>query len=129
MTGERAILARPVIRGIHIAVLTSALLAACHDEHWLTYPWDDRRVLCSDTIDDLRAAAPWDVVEDQMEVAERTRSVVTLHAHIPDVTISLAAIHHMLVLAEQHHLAYVTYRELDASAAPRAGLARALHDN
>ena len=68
--GKRAILSRPVARGVHIAaILTVALLAGCHDEHWLTYPWDDRRVLCSDTIDDLRAAAPWDIVEDQMEVA------------------------------------------------------------
>src|SRR5215470_7099778 len=110
-------------------VVTGALLAGCHDEHWLTYPWDDRRVLCSDTIDDLSATAPWDIVEDQMQVAERTRSVLTLHAHTPGVTISLAAIHHVLILAEQHHLAYVTYRELDASAAPRAGLALALDDN
>jgi len=121
---------RPVTRGIHIAVaLTGALLAGCHDEHWLTYPWDDRRVLCSDSIDDLAAAAPWDVVEDQMQIAERTRSVLTLHAHTPGVTISLAAIHHVLVLAEQHHLAYVTFRELDARAAPRAGLALAFDDN
>lgn len=64
-----------------------------------------------------------------MQVAERTRSVLTLHAHIPGVTISLAAINHVLFMAEQHHLAYVTYRELDANAPPRAGLALALDDN
>jgi hypothetical protein len=116
--------------GICIAVvLASTMLAGCHDEHWLTYPWDDRRVLCSDPIDDLTETAPWDVVEDQMQVAERTHSVLLLHAHIPGVTISIAAIERVLVMAEQHHLAYVTFRELDAGASPRAGLALAFDDN
>jgi peptidoglycan/xylan/chitin deacetylase (PgdA/CDA1 family) len=110
-------------------VVASALLAGCHDEHWLTYPWDDRRVLCSDTIDDMAAAAPWDIVEDQMQIAERTGSVLLLHAHHPGVTISIAAIQRVLLMADQHHLAYVTFRDLDAGGPPRAGLALSLDDN
>jgi hypothetical protein len=119
-----------VIGSIRNAViLASAMLAGCHDEHWLTYPWDDRRVLCSVPIDDLSETAPWEQVEDQMQIAERTRSVVLFHAHSPGVTISLAGIHRVLLMAEQHHLAYLTFRELDPGAPPRAGLALAFDDN
>ncbi len=110
-------------------VLVGAMLAGCHDEDWLTYPWDDRRVLCSQAIDDLTATAPWDVVQDQMQVAEHTDSVLLLHAHTPGRSITTAAIKRVLIMAEQHHLAYLTYRELDPQAAPRAGLALAFDDS
>ena len=110
-------------------VLACAVVVGCHDEHWLTYPWDDRRVLCSDAIDDLTATAPWDVVQDQMEIAEGTDSVLLLHAHIPGTTVSMAAIKRVLLMADQHHLAYLTFRELDPRATPRAGLALAFDDN
>lgn len=110
-------------------VVAGAVLAGCHDEHWLTYPWDDRGVLCSDSIDDVAATAPWDVVEQEMQVAESTGAVVLLHAHTPGKTITTSAIKRVLVMAEQHHLAYLTYRELDPEAAPRAGLALAFDDN
>ncbi|HEX3764897.1 MAG TPA: polysaccharide deacetylase family protein [Kofleriaceae bacterium] len=117
-------------RSLPIAVvLTGALLAGCHDEHYLTYPWDDRRVLCSTSIDDLTEDAPWDLVEDQMRVAERTDAVLLLHAHNPGVGISTAAINRVLIMAEQHHLAFLTFRELDPSATPRAGLALAFDDD
>jgi hypothetical protein len=104
------------------------MLAGCQSEHWLTYPWDDRRVLCSQPIDDLSATAPWDLVEQQMQVAERTDSVLLLHAHGPGTTVSLAAINRVLLMAQQHHLAFLTFRELDPQATPRAGLALAFDD-
>ena len=106
-----------------------ALLAGCHDEHWLTYPWDDRRIVCSQTIDDLTEDAPWNLVEDQMAVAERTGAVLTLHAHAPGVTISTEAIARVLHRAEEHHLEFLTYRDLSPDATPRAGLALAFDDN
>jgi hypothetical protein len=109
--------------------VTCAAFAGCHDEHWLTYPWDDRRIVCSQAIDDLSADAPWDLVEDQMLVAEHTRSVVTLHAHGPGTTISLGAIERVLTMADEHHLDYVTYRDLEPGAEPRAGMALAFDDN
>jgi hypothetical protein len=109
--------------------ILGTLLAGCHDEHYLTYPWDDRRVLCSVAIDDLTADSPWDLVEDQMRVAERTDSVVLLHAHRPGISTSIGALQRVLIMAEQHHLAFLTYRELEAGATPRAGLALAFDDD
>jgi peptidoglycan/xylan/chitin deacetylase (PgdA/CDA1 family) len=119
-----------VIRCIPIAVVVAgAMLAGCHDEHWLTYPWDDRRVLCSESIDDLTQTAPWDIVEDQMRVAERTGAVLMLHAHNPGIGISIAAINRVLIMAEQHHLAFLTFREVEPTATPRAALALAFDDD
>jgi peptidoglycan/xylan/chitin deacetylase (PgdA/CDA1 family) len=104
-------------------------LAGCHDEHWLTYPWDDRGVLCSQPVDDLTLSVPWDLVEDQMAVAEHTGAVLLLHAHTPGTTVSTATIERVLRMAEDHHLAFLTFRELDPAAPPRAGLAFAFDDN
>jgi len=104
--------------------------AGCHDEHWLTYPWDDRGILCSQPMDDLKESVPWDLVEDQMEEAQLTSSVLTLHAHIPGQTISVKALERVLDMADAHHLAYVTYRDLAApNPTPRAGLAFAFDDS
>jgi hypothetical protein len=110
-------------------VATCAALAGCHDEHWLTYPWDDRRVLCSQAMDDLTSDAPWELAEDQMLEAAQTRSVLALHAHVPGESISTAAIERILTMAERRGLAFLTYRELDPAATPRAGLALAFDDN
>jgi hypothetical protein len=109
--------------------LASAMLAACHDEHWLTYPWDDRRVLCSQTMDDMTETAPWDLAEEQMQIAERTDAVALFHMHNPEHTVSIAAIQRILRMAEHHNLAFLTYRDLDAAVEPRAGLALAFDDN
>ena len=106
-----------------------AALGGCHDQHWLTYPWDDRRILCSHPIDDISHDAAWELVEDQMQLAEVTRSVLLLHAHGPGTTISFAGIERVLDMADDHHLAFLTFRELDPAATPRAGLALAFDDN
>jgi hypothetical protein len=111
------------------ALVAVVALAGCHDEHWLTYPWDDRRVLCSESVDDLTHDAPWARVEDQMWEAELTDSVLLLHAHAPGTSISRAAIERVLTTAETHHLDFLTFRELDPAAPPRAGLALAFDDN
>jgi Polysaccharide deacetylase len=106
-----------------------ALASGCRDEHWLTYPWDDRKIICSDSVDDLTQEAPWYLVADEMDLAQRTNSVLTLHAHTPGDSISVAGIEHLLAMAEEYHLAFLTYRELDPGAPPRAGLALAFDDN
>lgn len=110
-------------------VAVCVALAGCHDEHWLTYPWDDRRVLCSQSVDDLTQNTPWSLVEDQMQEAEQTNSVLLLHAHTPGDSISIAAIERVLAMAAAHRLAFLTFRELDPDAAPRAGFALAFDDN
>jgi hypothetical protein len=113
-----------------VALALAAAGCHAHDEHWLTYAWDDRGILCSLPMDNLKESVPWELVEAQMEVAELTSSVLSLHTHIPGVTISLEALAHILDMAEAHHLAYITYRDLAAPRArPRAGLALAFDDD
>jgi Polysaccharide deacetylase len=121
-------LAGAVARWVVLATVCAAL-AGCHDEHWLTYPWDDRRVLCSQPVDDISDTPPWDLVEDQMQLAEQTKAVLLLHAHTPGASITTAAIERVLTMAGDHHLAFLTFRELVPGAAPRAGLALAFDDN
>jgi hypothetical protein len=94
-----------------------------------TYEWDDRRVLCSQVIDDISNHTPWTMVENGMTEAEVRHSVLLLHAHAPGVTITTDAIEHVLEMAEAHRLAFLTFRELQAGAMPRPGLALAFDDN
>lgn len=115
---------RPTAGAAVIAALAG--LAGCAD---LTYDWDDRRVLCSQPVDDISDHTPWGVVEDGMLQAEALRAVLLVHAHVPEVTISIAAIERLLAMADAHHLAFLTFRELQPGATPRAGLALAFDDN
>jgi hypothetical protein len=110
------------------AAAVLALVAGCHDSAYLAYTWDDRRVLCSDSVDNLTQDAPWALVEDELQMAHDAKRVALFHAHKPGVTISVAAIERVLDLADRAHLEYVTYRELEPGPA-RAGLALAFDDN
>lgn len=112
-----------------VAIAAVVAVGGCHDQHRLTYPWDDRTVLCSQPVDDITTHAPWTLVENQMKVAELTRSVLLLHAHKPGTTISLSAIERLLDMADSHHLAFLTFRELEPDAEPQAGLALAFDDS
>lgn len=117
----------PARRGIAAAVLAvGAALSGCTG---VTYEWDDRPVLCSQVIDDITNHTPWQMVENGMTEARIRHSVLLLHAHIPGVSISTDAIERVLTMAEAHHLAFLTFRELQAGATPRAGLALAFDDN
>jgi hypothetical protein len=123
--GVRAGTSLPVVM---IAILLAAV--GCRDEHWLTYPWDDRKIVCSQPMDNLKESTPWEMVDQQMEEAELTNSVITLHAHIVGETISVEALEHIFQMAEQHHLSYVTYRDMaEPDPTPRAGLAFAFDDS
>ncbi len=95
----------------------------------MTYPWDHRRVLCSQPIDDLTATPRWDLVEHEMQEAEHTPSVLLVHAHTPGETISTAAIERVLTMADEHHLAFLTFREFAFGETPRPGLAFAFDDD
>src|SRR5258705_5823625 len=61
--------------------------------------------------------------------AAQTDSVLVLHAHAPGRTIRTETIERVLALAERRGLAFLTFRELDPAAPPRAGLALAFDDN
>lgn len=95
----------------------------------MTYPWDHRRVLCSQPIDDLTHTARWDLVENEMQEAEHTNSVLLVHAHTPGETITTAAIERVLTMADEHHLAFLTFREFAFGETPHPGLALAFDDD
>lgn len=115
------------LRALPFAVLF-VIAAGCHADDWLTYAWDDRRVLCSNAVDDLNGGIDRGLAEETMRYAEREGVVALFHAHVPDVTVSRDAIEWMLRMADAHHLDYVTYDQLGPDQPPRAGLALAFDD-
>jgi hypothetical protein len=120
-------------------VLRSALvalaLAGCGDtilpraSDYLAYNWDDRRVLCSDAVDDLVNLVNWPFVEDQLKIAHDRGWVTILHAHIPGTTVSRGALERVLSLANLHELELLTFRDLVPTAPRHGGLALAFDDN
>lgn len=94
----------------------------------LSYLWDDRQVLCSKPLDDLDKPIDWGRVEQQFAQAEQQQWVALVHGHKPNITISVDAIDRVLDLADEHHLAYLTYSQLSAGP-PRAGVALSIDDD
>lgn len=105
-----------------------ALVVGCHDDDWLTYGWDDRRVLCSNSVDSITADLDRDLVEETLGYAERNTAVALFHAHVPGETISRDVIEWLLASADAHHLEYVTYDQLTPDQPARAGIALAFDD-
>ncbi len=108
--------------------LACTLVAGCMRSDRLAYEWDDRQVLCSDSIDNKRQHAPWGLVHDELGAARDERRVALFHAHAPGLTITEGAIRRILDEADRDHLEYFTYREL-VPGPPRPGLALAFDDN
>ncbi len=110
------------------------LVAACtttktsHAPDYLGYAWDDRRVLCSDAIDDLDKPVNWPFIDDQLKAAHEHGWVVLLHAHIPGTTVSTDALTHVLDKADAEQLAYYTFRDL-VPGGKGGGLALSFDDN
>jgi peptidoglycan/xylan/chitin deacetylase (PgdA/CDA1 family) len=110
-------------------LLTFLLLAACHEDGWLHYAWDDQQVLCSQSVDDITQDLDWGDVEDQIDYSADTRSVALVHAHVPGETITADGLRRLLDLAAQKQLAFVTYADFaETGAQPRAGIALAFDD-
>jgi peptidoglycan/xylan/chitin deacetylase (PgdA/CDA1 family) len=109
-------------------VVAMALLAGCHMDDRLSYAWDDRRVLCSEAVDDMTQTLNWGRVEDQIAQAEREKWATLMHAHKPGETISMDAIDRIFTTADDHQLDYVRFSEL-VPGEPRAGLALAFDDD
>lgn len=121
------LLARTAVHLSRFALL--ALLGACasHVDRY-QYSWDDRRVLCSQSIDDLSHDISPLVARDEIDVAAQLDSVALLHTHVPGVTISMRALEHALAAARNAKVDFVTYPEL-VEGPPRAGLALCFDDS
>jgi hypothetical protein len=114
--------------GIKGALTLVALAAGCVSDSRLQYEWDDRRVLCSQPIDDVSANIPFDRVEDQLEIAATQGSVALLHAHAPGPGISLERLRRTLEAAVTRRLEFVTFRELVPKDDAHAAVALAFDD-
>ena len=85
-------------------------------------------MVCSEPIDDLTTGVDRGMIDDLLHLAAQRQQVATLHAHIPDVTISTGWLEAVLSRANAAGLEFVTYAELE-STTPRAGLALAFDDS
>jgi peptidoglycan/xylan/chitin deacetylase (PgdA/CDA1 family) len=114
-----------VLRGLVLVLV----FAACRNE--LDYGWDQRAVVCSTAVDDIAPhSAPWNNVDGLVAEAAHHNMVAMFHAHIPGTTVSRAAIDHLLSLADQYGLDYVTFADLVAPGqTPHPAIAFAFDDN
>jgi peptidoglycan/xylan/chitin deacetylase (PgdA/CDA1 family) len=113
------------------ALAALAALAACGDNDGgaLDYQWDHRQVLCSQPIDDYQVPLRESLVQDELGAARGQGWVALMHAHIPNVTIKVSTIDHVLSVADSYALPYLTFRELTPdNPNKRAGLALAFDD-
>jgi len=112
-------------------VTCATALAACsadfNDE--LYFRWDDRRVQCSQVIDDRNFLVDMHRLADRMDDAVAHGAVYNIYAHIPGQTIDLAMIDRLLAKAERRHLSFVTYRDMLDVSDPRPGLALSFDDD
>lgn len=113
---------------LRILGLLALLGAGCHDADWLMYGWDDRRVLCSDSVDNLHGGVDRSFIEQAFTHAEHENQVALFHAHAPGKTVTREMVNWMFDTAEAHHLEFIRYDELDRDHAPRAGFAFAFDD-
>jgi len=112
-----------------LALVICTAAAGCHLEDRLAYAWDDRTVLCSESVDDLVESIDFGHIEHQLALAEEHNWVALIHAHKPDVTISTDMLERILQSADDHHLDYITFDELRPDGPGGAGLAFAFDDD
>jgi hypothetical protein len=110
-------------------VAALVVLAACHSDDRLSYTWDDRRILCSEAVDDLSQTLDWSRVEAQLELAQQRGWVALVHAHKPGETISLDTIDKLLAKIDELGLAYIRFDELRPDGPRKAGIAWAFDDD
>jgi peptidoglycan/xylan/chitin deacetylase (PgdA/CDA1 family) len=114
-------------------LITALAFGACgdnsHAPDYLGYDWDDRRVLCSDELDNLNQTTKPSFFHSQIEAAGRGGWALILHSHEPTVTISLDWLDQILTWADENGLEYFTFRDLVPDpGAFRPGLALAFDD-
>jgi len=111
------------------------LLALCacgdnaHEPDYLGFDWDDRRVLCSDDIDNIGRTIKPEFFKSQIEAAGRGGWALVLHTHNPTQTVSLDWLDQILTWADDNGLDYYTFRELTARGGEHSGLALAFDDS
>jgi hypothetical protein len=111
------------------AIAWVVVLAACRHGRDVTYHWDDRRVLCSKSLDDIGTDFDWDTIDTQLDFAQGNDSIAIVHAHKPGITVSLDAIERLLDAADERGLETITFRDLDDRSQPHGALAFAFDDN
>lgn len=94
------------------AAIAAAGLAGCHDRGAMAYKWDGSSVVCSRIVDDYEEPLHWTAIDQEMAAAEANGWAMLYHAHTPGQTVTRETIEHLFDLADRHHLAYVTFREL-----------------
>lgn len=108
--------------------LVCVLVAACGGDDALQFPWTERRVLCSLSIDDVTDEPQWERAYEQLALARDAQTVALLHAHEPGRTVTLESLERLFERVAALGLAYVTYPEL-VPGPPRAAVALAFDDN
>lgn len=116
----------PAMRFVVVACIS---LIACHAEDWLQYTWDDRRILCSQSVDDLTQDSEWGTARDQLRIARDNQTVALLHTHVPGVTVTIQGLEEFFQDVAAYDVDYVTYAELVPTEQHRAGVALAFDDN
>lgn len=114
--------------GPRVLLIASLAAAGCGHGDALQYGWDDRRVLCSMSIDDITNDASWDRIEEELAFARDHDTVAIFHTHVPGETVSLERIERVLEQARRDGLEFFTFDELSPATPPRAGLALCFDD-
>jgi hypothetical protein len=100
-----------------------------HAVNDLAFSWDDRRLLCSIGIDDVRAKEDWWTVLWQLYRARAWGRVALLHAHAPGRSVTIDTVDRVLGVADALGLQTVTYRDLVPADVRRPALALAFDDD
>jgi hypothetical protein len=95
----------------------------------LFFGWDDRRVLCAQSIDDINHTLDLPRILGRMDDAAVSHQVYDVYAHVPGMTVSPQLIDRVLEEAAQRDLGFVTYHDMLDRTHPRAGLALAFDDD
>lgn len=114
-----------------LVTLLALLAGACGDNisDDLFFTYDDRQLLCGRTLDDYLVPENWDRLSTEVETATREGWVLNVYAHVPGVSISIPTLDRVLSTFDAAGLPYLTYRDLDPEAAPRAGVVLAFDDD
>jgi hypothetical protein len=112
-------------RGSSVFVVALAAVGACD----LYATFDDRRLVCAAKLDDFQEDVDWDDVQSWIDDAVENRWVLNLYAHAPGVTISYPTLERALHMFQASGLTHTTYRDLDPSGEPFAGIALSFDDD